>query len=96
MMRTIQRPLRTPSAVPSPPASRAPKGIMPKARKRMLAVTRPSIEGGQYSWRKLAAITLTTGPAMVRDEGGQLAGYVYVDTATTDIGGCSEAAWWYS
>ena len=29
---------------------------------------------------QLAAITLTTGPAMIRDEGGQLAGYVYVDT----------------
>ncbi len=26
----------------------------------MLAVTRPSIDGGQYSCRKLAAITLVT------------------------------------
>src|ERR1700704_2559665 len=41
---------------------------------------------------KLAAITLTTGPAMVRDENGQLAGYVYVDTATGDIGGYVDRA----
>jgi copper/silver efflux system protein len=27
------------------------------------------------------------GPAMIRDEDGQLAGYIYVDTDTTDIGG---------
>jgi nucleoside-diphosphate-sugar epimerase len=57
---TIQRPSRTPRAVPSAPASRAPSGIMPKARKRMLAVTRPSMEGGQYCCRKLPAITLLT------------------------------------
>ncbi len=41
---------------------------------------------------QLAEITLTTGPAMVRDEDGQLAGYVYVDTATTDIGGYVDTA----
>ena len=33
---------------------------------------------------QLAHIVLTPGPAMIRDEGGQLAGYVYVDTATRD------------
>jgi Cu(I)/Ag(I) efflux system membrane protein CusA/SilA len=37
-------------------------------------------------------VTLTTGPAMVRDEDAQLAGYVYVDTATRDIGGYVDAA----
>jgi copper/silver efflux system protein len=41
---------------------------------------------------QLAQVTLTTGPAMVRDEDAQLAGYVYVDTATTDIGGYVDAA----
>ncbi len=35
---------------------------------------------------QLAEITLTTGPGMIRDEDGQLAGYVYIDTETTDIG----------
>jgi Cu(I)/Ag(I) efflux system membrane protein CusA/SilA len=41
---------------------------------------------------QLAEIVLTLGPAMVRDEDGQLAGYVYVDTATRDVGGYVEAA----
>jgi copper/silver efflux system protein len=41
---------------------------------------------------QLAEISMTTGPAMVRDEDAQLAGYVYVDTVTTDIGGYVDAA----
>jgi Cu(I)/Ag(I) efflux system membrane protein CusA/SilA len=43
--------------------------------------------GAQIPLGQLAAITLTTGPGMIRDENAQLAGYVYVDTATRDIGG---------
>src|SRR5439155_3167581 len=43
--------------------------------------------GAQVPLGQLAEITLSPGPAMVRDENGQLAGYVYVDTATSDIGG---------
>ncbi|HEU4688513.1 MAG TPA: CusA/CzcA family heavy metal efflux RND transporter [Vicinamibacterales bacterium] len=41
---------------------------------------------------QLAEVSLTTGPAMVRDEDAQLAGYVYVDTVTRDIGGYVDAA----
>ena len=37
------------------------------------------------------AIALTPGPAMIRDENGQLAGYVYVDTNTRDLGGYVDA-----
>jgi len=48
--------------------------------------------GAQVPLGQLAEITLTTGPAMIRDEGGQLAGYVYVDTATSDIGGYVDRA----
>ncbi len=48
--------------------------------------------GAQIPLAQLAAITLTPGPAMIRDESGQLAGYVYVDTATTDIGGYVDQA----
>lgn len=48
--------------------------------------------GAQVPLAQLADITLTPGPAMIRDEGGQLAGYVYVDTATRDIGGYVDAA----
>jgi Cu(I)/Ag(I) efflux system membrane protein CusA/SilA len=43
--------------------------------------------GTQVPLAQLASIALTSGPAMIRDENGQLAGYVYVDTATRDIGG---------
>jgi copper/silver efflux system protein len=48
--------------------------------------------GASIPLGQLAEITLTTGPAMIRDEDGQLAGYVYVDTATRDIGGYVDAA----
>jgi Cu(I)/Ag(I) efflux system membrane protein CusA/SilA len=48
--------------------------------------------GSQIPLSQLADITLTPGPSMIRDENGQLAGYVYVDTATTDIGGYVDRA----
>jgi Cu(I)/Ag(I) efflux system membrane protein CusA/SilA len=48
--------------------------------------------GAQIPLGQLADITLTPGPSMIRDEGGQLAGYVYVDTATSDIGGYVDRA----
>jgi Cu(I)/Ag(I) efflux system membrane protein CusA/SilA len=48
--------------------------------------------GANVPLGQLAAVTLTTGPAMVRDEDAQLAGYIYVDTATSDIGGYVDAA----
>ncbi len=48
--------------------------------------------GSQVPLGQLAEITLTTGPAMIRDEDGQLAGYVYVDTATRDISGYVDRA----
>ncbi len=43
--------------------------------------------GAQIPLAELAEIRLRPGPAMIRDENGQLAGYVYVDAATRDIGG---------
>ncbi len=48
--------------------------------------------GAQIPLSQLAEIMLTTGPAMIRDENAQLAGYVYLDTATRDIGGYVEQA----
>jgi Cu(I)/Ag(I) efflux system membrane protein CusA/SilA len=48
--------------------------------------------GASIPLGQLAEVTLTTGPAMVRDEDAQLAGYVYVDTATRDIGGYVDVA----
>jgi Cu(I)/Ag(I) efflux system membrane protein CusA/SilA len=60
----------------------------------------PSIErvlvrtpaGAQVPLGQLAAVSLVEGPAMIRDENGQLAGYVYVDTATRDLGGYAARA----
>jgi Cu(I)/Ag(I) efflux system membrane protein CusA/SilA len=43
--------------------------------------------GAQVPLGQLAAVSLVEGPAMIRDENGQLAGYVYVDTDTRDLGG---------
>src|ERR1700704_5148002 len=48
--------------------------------------------GAQIPLSQVATVTLSPGPSMIRDENGQLAGYVYVDTATTDIGGYVEQA----
>jgi Cu(I)/Ag(I) efflux system membrane protein CusA/SilA len=48
--------------------------------------------GQQIPLGQLAGITFTPGPSMIRDENGQLAGYVYVDTATRDIGGYVDRA----
>ena len=48
--------------------------------------------GAQIPLGQLAEITLSPGPAMIRDENGQLAGYVYVDTATGDTGGYVDRA----
>ncbi len=41
---------------------------------------------------ELADIKLTTGPAMIRDENGMLAGYVFVDIAGRDVGSYVEEA----
>ena len=48
--------------------------------------------GAQIPLGQLAEISLTTGAAMIRDENAQLAGYVYIDTATRDIGGYVDRA----
>jgi Cu(I)/Ag(I) efflux system membrane protein CusA/SilA len=48
--------------------------------------------GAQIPLGQLARLTLMPGPAMIRDENAQLAGYVYLDTATRDIGGYVEQA----
>ena len=48
--------------------------------------------GSQVPLGQLAEVRFSSGPAMIRDEDGQLAGYVYVDTATTDSGGYVDSA----
>lgn len=57
--------------------------------RRILVTTR---DGVQVPMVELADVHTTLGPGMIRDENGWLAGYVYVDTTTTDIGGYVERA----
>jgi len=48
--------------------------------------------GAQILLSQVAELRVVTGPAMIRNENGFLAGYVYVDTAVSDIGGYVERA----
>jgi Cu(I)/Ag(I) efflux system membrane protein CusA/SilA len=48
--------------------------------------------GAHVPLGQLASIALTSGPAMIRDEDGLLAGYVYVDTVGRDLGGYVDRA----
>jgi Cu(I)/Ag(I) efflux system membrane protein CusA/SilA len=48
--------------------------------------------GRQVPLVEVADVKLTTGPSMVRDENGMLAGYVYVDITGRDVGGYVEDA----
>ena len=52
----------------------------------------PTPSGAQVPLDELADITLTEGPAMIRNENGLLAGYVYVTSSDPDLGGYVERA----
>ena len=43
--------------------------------------------GAQIPLGEVASIYYSKGPAMIRDEGGELTGYIYVDLNTTNYGG---------
>jgi Cu(I)/Ag(I) efflux system membrane protein CusA/SilA len=47
----------------------------------------PTMSGAQIPLGAIADISVSLGPAMIRDENGMMAGYVYVDMASQDIGG---------
>jgi Cu(I)/Ag(I) efflux system membrane protein CusA/SilA len=51
-----------------------------------------SASGAHLPLSELAEIRIEQGPAMIRNENGLLAGYVYVDIAGTDVGGYVERA----
>ena len=51
---------------------------------RILVTT---MNGTQVPMSELADINVISGPAMIRDENGMLAGYVFVDIAGRDVGG---------
>ena len=59
---------------------------------RLARVLVPVPGGAQVPLAQLAEIRLVHGPAMVRNENGFLAGYVFVDVAGRDIGGYVAAA----
>ena len=59
---------------------------------RLRRVLVPTASGSQIPLEQLADIRLSQGPAMLRDENGFLAGYVYVDVAGRDIGSYVEQA----
>jgi copper/silver efflux system protein len=52
----------------------------------------PAPSGAQIPLGQLADIRRLEGPGMIRNENGQLAGYVFVDMAGRDIGGYVKAA----
>jgi Cu(I)/Ag(I) efflux system membrane protein CusA/SilA len=43
--------------------------------------------GAQIPISEVAKVSFSRGPAMIRDEDGQLTGYIYIDLDTTDYGG---------
>jgi Cu(I)/Ag(I) efflux system membrane protein CusA/SilA len=52
----------------------------------------PTPSGAQIPMAQIADIKLLEGPSMIRDENGQLAGYVFVDMAGRDVGGYVQEA----
>src|SRR3989475_9937925 len=48
--------------------------------------------GAQIPISEVAKISFSRGPAMIRDEDGQLTGYVYMDLNTADYGGFVDQA----
>jgi Cu(I)/Ag(I) efflux system membrane protein CusA/SilA len=47
----------------------------------------PTSSGAQIPLGAIADISVALGPGMIRDENGMMAGYVYVDMSSQDIGG---------
>lgn len=52
----------------------------------------PTTSGAQIPLSQIADIRVVSGPSMLRNEGGFLAGYVFVDVTRRDIGGYLEDA----
>jgi Cu(I)/Ag(I) efflux system membrane protein CusA/SilA len=82
---TVEGRERYPVNVRYPRELRDDPGRLP----RVLVAT-PS--GAQVPLGQIADIRIVRGPAMLRDENGFLAGYVYIDVAGRDIGGYVEEA----
>jgi len=59
---------------------------------RLSQVLVPTANGAQVPISQIADIRKVNGPSMIRDENGMLAGYVFVDLDTSDVGGYVERA----
>ncbi len=59
---------------------------------RLSQVLVPTANGAQVPISQIADIRKVNGPSMIRDENGMLAGYVFVDLDTSDVGGYVEKA----
>jgi Cu(I)/Ag(I) efflux system membrane protein CusA/SilA len=59
-------------------------------RMRSVLIATPS--GAQVPLGQVAKVSFSQGPAMIRDEDGQLTGYVYIDLKGTNYGGFVEEA----
>jgi copper/silver efflux system protein len=59
---------------------------------RLREVLVPTPSGAQIPIAQIADIKKTTGPSMLRNENGMLAGYVFVDLSSSDIGGYVDKA----
>ena len=57
---------------------------------RRVLIATPS--GAQIPIEQVATLSFSRGPAMIRDEDGQLTGYVYIDLNTNDYGGFVQQA----
>jgi Cu(I)/Ag(I) efflux system membrane protein CusA/SilA len=57
---------------------------------RNVLIATPS--GAQIPLGQVARVSFSHGPAMIRDEDGQLTGYVYIDLKSTNYGGFVEEA----
>jgi Cu(I)/Ag(I) efflux system membrane protein CusA/SilA len=57
---------------------------------RRVLIATPS--GAQIPIQQIADLSFSRGPAMIRDEDGQLTGYVYIDLNTSDFGGFVQQA----
>jgi Cu(I)/Ag(I) efflux system membrane protein CusA/SilA len=60
-----------------------------EALKRVLV---PTPAGAQIPLAQLADLTITTGPSSIRNEGGALVGFVFIDVTGRDLGGYVEEA----
>ncbi len=59
-------------------------------RMRSVLIATPS--GAQIPLSQVAQVSFSHGPAMIRDEDGQLTGYVYIDLKSTNYGGFVDEA----